>query len=217
MYRLIKIELEYFKVPLFAIVLILLSFTYFALNDIRLFSEIDFLKKYFWSMVVGLGSYGLIYYLWTQRVREKHERMIYLLPISLNSKKWSRWIFAVLPYLFVMIFIQILYSFLPEDWNQQIGRISAQVGLLSMALAGIFIIRDYWFTEQQRGESFKVVVASAIILIAAIGAVAIIRISSYDIIPPIYIYQEEMMFFVWGIIISSMALLFYVKRKNYLE
>jgi hypothetical protein len=87
MYGLIKIELKYFKIPLFVIVLLLLLFTIYAINDVQVFSDIEFLGKYFWSMVIGLGSYGIVFILWSQRVKEKHERMIYLLPISLNSKR----------------------------------------------------------------------------------------------------------------------------------
>jgi hypothetical protein len=168
-------------------------------------------------MVIGLGSYGIVFILWSQRVKEKHERMIYLLPISLNSKRWGRWIFAILPFLFVMIYIQTLHFFLSEDWNVHVGRISAQIGFLSMALASIFIIRDYWFIANNKGDLYKIIVATLIITVSTLGAIFITKIFSYDIFPPLYIHQEELMFFVWGIIISSIALLFYSKRKNYLE
>jgi hypothetical protein len=168
MYRLIKIELNYFMTPLLTIIVLLLAFTLFALGDIKLLSDVVFLRKYSWSMIIGLGSYGLVFILWAQRVKEIHERMIYLLPVSINSKRWGRWIFAILPFSLVVIYIQLFHFFLPDEWNLHIGRISAQIGFLSMALACIFIIRDYRFIEQAACDIRKLLVAAFIILIATL-------------------------------------------------
>ncbi|MDX1699809.1 MAG: hypothetical protein R3250_04275 [Melioribacteraceae bacterium] len=217
MFKLIKNEIEYFKIPLLAILFLLSMFTLFALYDIELFSDVEFLKKYLWSMIIGLGSYGLVFILWSQRVKENHERMIYSLPIKINSKRWSRWIFAILPFVFVMVYIQILHFMLSGDWTLHVGRISAQVGFLSMALAGIFIVRDFWFVKQNKGHGYKIFSGSVIFIIAVLGEIVINRIYSYNIITPFYIHQEELMFFTWSILFSSFSLVLYSKRKSYLE
>jgi len=217
MYRLIKSEIDYFKIPLTGILLLLLLFTVFSLGNIKLFAQIVFLKKYFWSMIVGLGSYGLVFFLWMQRVKEKHERMLFLLPTEMKIKGSSRWIFAVLPFTLVMVYIQILHFFLSDDWNLHIGRISVQIGFLSMALAAIFIVRDFWFLKSNKSEMYKIFIGTVIFILAAIGAIIITRIFSYDIVPPLYIHQEELKFFLWGILISSLSLIIFRRRKNYLE
>jgi hypothetical protein len=217
MLRIIKTEMDYFKVPLAAILVLLMFFTLFAFNDIQVLSKNDFFKKYFWSMIIGLGSYGIVFLLWMQRVKEKHERIMALLPISLKTKKWSRWIFAVLPLTTAFIYIQLLHPFLPENWKIHVARISAQIGFLSMALASILIIRDIWFIISTRRELFKIFTGAVIIIFTAMGAFIITFIFNYDIVEPLYVHQEEFFFFLWALLISLSSLITYGMRKNYLE
>ena len=70
MLKILKAEIEYNKTLLVVMLLLPLSFTIFALNDVKLFPQIYFLKKYFWSMVIGLGTYFLVYVIWTVRKKE---------------------------------------------------------------------------------------------------------------------------------------------------
>ena len=217
MLKLIKNECNYFKAPLAAILLLLLIFTFAAFNNIQLFNQIPFLKKYLWSMIIGLGAYGIVFFLWMQRVKENHERILFLLPTSLKVKKWSRWLYAIIPFTLVMIYIQILHFFLPEIWKVHIGRISAQIGFLSMALASIFIVRDIWFVKAGDSQLYKILIGIIIFAVTAAGALLIIVIFNYDIVVPLYIHQEELFFFLWGIIVSAISLITYEKRKAYLE
>lgn len=217
MIRLLKTEIGYFKAPLWGIVILLLVFTIFALNSIELFGNIVFLKKYLWSMVIGLGSYGLVFVLWMQRVKERHEQIHSLLPLSLKTKKWSRWIFAIMPFTLAMLYIQATHIFLSSEWVVHVGRISAQIGFLSMALASMFIVRDIWFVKTGRNASYKILVASIVVIIAVIGTLLIMQFFNYNIVGPLYIHQEELMFFIWGILISAFSIITYGKRKEYLE
>ena len=217
MYKLIINEIRYFKLSLILVGLLLLIFTIFALSNTLIFQQVFFLKKFFWSMIVGLGTYGLVFFIWMQRVKEKHERIHNLLPVTNRKKSLNRWLFAILPFSLTLIYVQLLQFFLTEDWIISVGRISAQIGFLSMALASMFLVRDLWFVKINHGELFRIFIGAIIIMIATLGAIGITQVFSYKNIKPFYVHEEELLFFVWGLIISAATIFAYRKRKSYLE
>lgn len=217
MLRILKTELSYFIVPLLGITLLTLFFTICAAINFQIFINIEFLHKYSWAILLGLGSYAIVFFIWMNRVIEKHEMIISLLPRTNRNKSFNRWIFAVLPFVVLIIYLQFIHFFLNEYWNVHIGRISAQIGFLSMALSAIFITRDLWFVKHEKDDLYKYLIGLLVFFMAAAGAIFIIYIFNYTLVEPLYFYQEELMFLIWGILISSISLISYKNRKNYLE
>ena len=84
-----------------------------------------------------------------------------------------------MPFTLVMAYIQILHFFLSAEWTVHVGRVSAQIGFLSMALAGIFVVRDIWFVRTGRNVSYKIIAASVVVIIAVIGAILIMNFFNY--------------------------------------
>ncbi len=108
MYKLFKSEIEYFILPVIIVVMLPLSFTFSALNDLKVFTEIYFLKKYFWSTVIGLGIYGLVFIVWSIKKKELRERVHALIPMSVKSISISRWLFGIIPFVLVGFYIELL-------------------------------------------------------------------------------------------------------------
>jgi uncharacterized membrane protein YqjE len=106
MITLIKTEVKYFGLQLVLILLLLLAFTAFSLNDIKIFVQIYFLKTYFWSAIIGLGVYGLVFIIWSIRKKEMRERVHALIPMSVKSISISRWLFGIIPFVLVGFYIQ---------------------------------------------------------------------------------------------------------------
>ena len=82
MLQMLKTEIEYFWIYLLIIVLLLLGFTVFELNNIAFFSDIYLFKKYFWSMVIGMGAYIIVYIIWVMRKKELRDRFNIILPLK---------------------------------------------------------------------------------------------------------------------------------------
>jgi hypothetical protein len=214
MWKIFLSELEY-HIKLLGIVLLLISaFTLSAIFNFQVFTTLEFLRKYFWAIFVGLGTYLLVYLIWMQRTKEIREQLMFKLPVSAAKIAILRWIFAAVPFLFVMIFIQILQLFLNEEWNIQIGRISGQLGFLAIFLSILFISRDLLFVIKNSVHRTIIMLLGSVL--GVFGIVAIIKFASYELAFPLYIHWEELLFFLWGIFISLGSIFTYQIRKSYL-
>jgi hypothetical protein len=217
MYKLIKYEILYNKQSLLLLAVLTMTFTLFALINIVIFKEIYFLEKYSWSALVGLGAYGIVFYIWSLRVKEKREIYHCLLPVALKKVSIGRWIWAILPFVTVLIYLQLLHFILSDSWQVHIGRISAQIGFLSMFLAALFITRDIRFIIKKKNDWAFLSVGFFIFLITALGAILIIMLFNYEIVKPLYMHDEELLFFIWGLFISAWSTKLFVERRSYLE
>ncbi|NOX17506.1 MAG: hypothetical protein GXO87_04390 [Chlorobi bacterium] len=230
MLKILMAEIKYFKLPLLVIFALPLIFTVAALNDILLFEQVYFLKKYFWSVFVGLGTYALIIIIWSLRKKEIRERVHAALPVSVGKLAVGRWIFAVSPFLIVGFYVELLRCFIPVRQIIFIDRINGQLGMLFLALAAVDLAMNSWSAlEFKRYDKrlFFTGLISAALLISGFG---VIYLASASIIQPlspsgdenIFLIQpqtsggEEILFFVWGTVLSVIDLFVFKKRKSFL-
>ena len=78
MWNIIKSEIFYAKSKLVVGIIILLLFSGFALLNIQLLEGTNFIGKYFWAILVGLGTYILIYSIWFIKIKDKARNFFYV-------------------------------------------------------------------------------------------------------------------------------------------
>ena len=217
MWTIIKSEIVYAKNKINAGIFLLMAFSIFALLDIKVFEGSSFIGKYLWAIFVSFGTYILVYLIWQIRIKEKRDRYHSQLPLSVNTISTARWMFAVLPIFSVIAFLLIIQSVLNIFWQIHISRIVGQLGLFSVLLAIIFLMLDLLSIYQNKGELFKGVITFLLSTLAALGIFIVIVLTSPLLFEPIIPNKGEVLFFIWGIILSSASLIFYKRRRSILE
>ena len=217
MWEIIKSEIVYAKMKITAGIIILIIFSIFALLDIKVFEGSSFIGKYLWAIFVSFGTYILVYLIWQIRIKEKRDRYHSQLPISINTISKARWLFAALPIFSVIAFLLIIQSVVNISWKIHISSIVGQLGLFSVLLAVIFLMVDLLIMYQNKGEIFKGMITFSLSTLAALGIFIVIVLTSPLLFEPIIPNKGEVLFFIWAIALSSASLIFYKKRKSFLE
>jgi len=216
MLKILKAEIEYFKLLILAIVLLPLLFTVFAMNDVLLFQNVYFLKKYFWSVVVGLGIYAFVFMIWSLRKKELREREHILLPISINRIAFNRWLFGVAPFILIGGYLEIIRHCLPDQQTIFIERINGLLGILFMFLTAFDLLMNASFAITQKSYFKRKFSLAGIFLALLILTIAIINFVSSSEIKPFPTGGEEIFFFIWGFMISVVDAFVFIKRKIFL-
>ena len=212
----LKAEIEYFKLQILVLVLLPFSFTIFALNDILLFPQIYFIKEYFWSLAIGMGTYLIVYTIWTLRKKELRERLQIVLPLTIQQLSISRWFFGIAPFIFVGLFIELFQSFLPEQQVVFVARINGQLGMMFMALAAVAITINSWFALASLRYDKRLISSFLLVIILVVLSFGVIYAVTTSKIKPFGFGGEEIYFFIWGLIVSVLDAVVFTKRKSFL-
>lgn len=212
MMNLLKSEIMYFKIPLGIIVLLPLIFAVYAFSNIILFNDIYFLGKYFWSMFVGLGVYAFVFIIWVLREKEQRDRMHYLIPIPIRRISISRWFFGAGPIILVVLFLEVINTFLPIEQTVFADRILIQLGLLFIFLASFEVVM--YLDKNLSGRLIDKIGW------IKIGAALILTAISLGIIALVTAYLEDgtakYIFIGLSIVIFTFSSVLHSKRKKFI-
>jgi hypothetical protein len=217
MITLIKTEVKYFGLQLVLILLLLLAFTAFSLNDIKIFVQIYFLKTYFWSAIIGLGVYGLVFVIWSIRKKEMRERVHALIPMSVKSISISRWLFGIIPFVLVGFYIELLRRVLPSEQIVFISRINGQLGMMFIALVGIDLLINSWYALGAKRYDKRIVYIVLITIVVLLLSFRVVYSVTTALLKPLSFGDGEIYFFFWGIILSITDAFVFTKRKTFLS
>lgn len=216
MWNLFKAEVSYNKSHLIMILAMPLFFAFGMQYGFRLITGVDFFEKYTWSILVGLGSYMFIFIMWQQRYSEKRNMQHFLLPVSIKEIVLARYIFGIFPFVYVLIALWLTKIILGEMIEVQLYRILAQLGMMFAALAFIQLMMDIWSikTNMDANKWFLVIGSiGCVIVFISMYAVFEILIPSYRALIG---EGEELMFFLWGLVLLTASNFVFVKRSTYL-
>ncbi len=211
MLKILKAEIEYFRLPALTIILLPFSFTFFAMNNIVLFSQ-----EYFWSLAIGMGTYLFVYTIWALRKKELRERLHIMLPLNIQQLSISRWLFGIAPFVFVGLFIELLQNLLPEQQIVYVARINGQLGMMFMALVAVDLVMNSWFALASLRYDKRLLYSFLLVVIVAALSFGIIFAVTVSIIKPFGFGGEEIYFFIWGIIVSVIDTFVFTNRKTFL-
>jgi hypothetical protein len=216
MFKLLKFEIKYYWLFILPIILLPLSFTSFAMNEVKVFTEIYFLKKYFWSALVGLGIYIFVFIIWALRKKELRERKHALIPLARNKISISRWLFGISPFLVVGLYIELHHYFLESEQQIFIDRINGQLGLMFIALIALDLVQNSWIALETKRYVKRIINSVLIVIALAALSFGVIYAVSTSMIKPFGFGGEEIFFFLWGIILSLIDAIIFTQRKSFL-
>lgn len=211
MFALLISEVKYFRFLLALILLFPVVFTFSTLSNAILFENVYFMEKYFWSTLIGLGTYGLLFTIWTVKLKERRSRIYLLLPKSKIILSLTRWLFGITPLIFLLMYLYILKYFIPYEQTIQITRTTAQLGLLIIFLASFDFIINFesslFFSVA--GNRWMVLISVVLILILlSIGVIFLVTKFSIEGL-------AELLFNTWGIFIFTISTVLYYNRTTF--
>jgi len=211
MISLLKSEIEYFKVHLGIIAALPLIFSIFAFPNIMIFENAYFLKKYFWSVLIGIGTYAFVFSVWTLRIKENRERLHYLAPISKMKLSISRWIFGITPFVLIISYLLILYYYVPLSQVVFVRRAIAQLGLLLVFLASFDLIINLDLSLSGiflKKRQIIITVIASLLIITSICIIYLVTLFVGELI-------GELIFNLWGMTVFTISSVLHYKKINF--
>ncbi len=206
-------DLKYYWFVFMMMSLPLIIFTILGLTDTYIDLNMEFINKYFWSLVIGLGSYFLIYGMHVNKYKEKHDRVLAYLPVPLKNRAIYKFAFGIFPIVSIVFFLEFLRTILPDSLNTTITRIDAQLSLLFIFLGIMSTSYDYMKCPTKKIKH-SIRSASIVIILSLLSAGFIILVGS-ETIPPIVKGRDEIYFYLWGIVIAVVASVIYYRRESF--
>lgn len=216
MFKLAKSEISYFIWIYISIGIMLICFALFSVWDIKLFENSRFLSRYFWSAIIGLGCYAVVFAIWTARRKENRDRQIMLLPLTVNHVSRARLLFGLSPFLMIFIFLMVFRLFASSEWKTFIDRINAQTGLffiLLSAIALIFSLNNKWLNDKLFIKLSKVIFILAITILPVFFFLSAV---TFSVIPAIPVLTEEFYFYLTAVFVMYAATVAFRKQESYL-
>jgi hypothetical protein len=216
MWTLLKSEIKYNAGLFFLIALICLTFTVLGLLDLELFKSGSFLEKYFWTIIISVGSYFIIFVYWSIRTVEKRDRLSVLLPLRKSELFFIRYLTGVVPFLIIASYIELNRLFLPGDWYVYIERISAQLSMLFIFLSLFAIAMEFQLKAKFQSTGRNVI--NFIILFNLIAAsIALYTLDGFSYLPQMGQLEGRLYFYIWGMITSFTAVRVFYRRSSYTD
>lgn len=213
----LKAEIKYFVSLVLAIIIPPLGFTIFATAKILPFQGTGFLTKYFWSLVIGMGTYLFVFIIWSIRKKEIRDSLHSILPVSINNIAVARLIFGAAPFLLIYIYIESHRLFLSAEQVVFISKINAQLGMMFFALVSVDLVMNAWsaLTHLKYGNRLLYSFLFVVCLIAA--SFVVVYSVTMSLLKPFYLGGEEFYFMLWGLVLSIIDAVIFTNRKSFLS
>ncbi|MFC2084517.1 hypothetical protein ACFLS9_05625 [Bacteroidota bacterium] len=215
MWRLLKEEIKYNYHFMVGVFIMFPAYSIFAITDTNIMSERLFGVDY-WGGIFSLMFYVLFFGFWISRIKERRNRMLFLLPLDIKSIAIVRALFNQLILLTAICYLVVIHLLILPVWHEASGGILVQIGMVFIIFAAVIIIRDLWFIIEVNDLTKLAVMFIALCCILA-GTFIIfvyLRPLLYDSLGNI---SGKIVFSVWAIILLSITVCLFIKRKSYLS
>ena len=222
MWQLVKSELKYYRVAFSAFIFFTILFHLFEFfvmkTMLQMDGEIAVPQINTWGFNFSLLLGFSIFQVWQNRIKEKRERHLLLLPLSKKQISACRFWFTVIPFIIIVFYFFSVNLMANIIFQVKLTTPAMAFGLIFVFISATIFIRDAWFSYWDLGERVGVVFLHAIIVLAPLfyflytlqinqGS----RISTWDL------PYSNIQFFILGLAIMGATIFSYQKRKNYLS
>jgi len=150
----------------------------------------------------------------SERNNEKLNRQNILLPISVKSIGLSRSLLILVPWIILIpVLIIINYLILPESFDE-ILTLVGQLGFVIVVPSSYVILRDIYFQNaSNKTNKFIIVIITSLFLL--VGTVFIVILADlFD--PKLSEGKGVIIIYAWGILLTFLSVMSFIKRKSYL-
>ena len=158
----------------------------------------------------------MILAIWAERAKELRDRQFALLPIGRKRVTLTRFITAILPFIVLPVYIELAGNIINNKWFVHIERISGQLGLLFIFILMLSIIMDLRFHFLAKNMKYKSIIIVSVFVSLSIMSIGIIYMVTTSILPPLPVGEGWIYFYMWGLLITTIAGLVFYKRESFL-
>ena len=222
MWKLVKSELKYYRIAFVALVfltIIFQLFEFFVLKTmLEMEGEISLPQINNWNSTFSFLLVFSIFSIWHNRIKEKRERHVLLLPLSNKQLSIGRFWFTIIPFLIMIGYFFIILLFTNSIWRIKLTVPSADIGIMISLLACYILIRDNWLSYSDLGEKLGAVVISGVIVLSLLGILSYsIQIKHESVIHVFGLPYDNIQYYILGLVIMLTTIFSYQKRKSYLS
>ena len=163
-----------------------------------------------------MGAYIIVYIIWVMRKKELRDRSNIILPININQLSIVRWLFGIIPFVFILLYLEINRFILPEQQAIFIDRINGQLGMMFIALAAIDLVMNAWSALSLLKYDRRLLYSFLLIAVLTVSSFGVIYTVSTSVIKPFGFGGEEIYFFIWGLVVSVVDAIIFTKQKSFL-
>ena len=213
--KLIIAELDYYKNYLFIISILCLLYTIIMLTAAELFQYVVNWYQEFWTWCIAMSSYYIMMFIWGSRFKKNRDRVINLLPVSLNSITWFRALFSVALPLAFIAYIYIAHLVLINEWRTTSINLIGFMSKVIVIFPALNILVDMRFIKHQLSLAAKIILVA---LTASIISFMVVLLNIH-ILPlvgsgfPGGIILLELLF---GAVLISISMFVFKKRKSFI-
>jgi hypothetical protein len=219
MWKLIKSELRYNWYQFSMISIFFLVYTALSLFDIQLLTSPEFEIDY-WGGIYSIILYAFLFSIWGSRLKEKRIRYYSLLPLSQKQNSLSRFWFAALPFIVIIVYLILVQLIIIDSWHNETGSLIGQLGVTLILFAGFIRGRDDWFSYWNFGKkttaAFVTVLVVQIIVVFVFLEMGNLNKGLVGLYGPEAFHYAKLIFSLLGFAILITSIFSYRKRITYL-
>lgn len=220
MWNLVKSEIRYNWYFLLILIVIFPIYTVCSILDLQLTTAPEFEIDY-WGGLYSIIIYAFLISLWSTKIKEKRIRHFALLPVTQKENSLSRFWFAALPFIVIIVYLILVQLIFIDNWHKETGSLLGQIGVTLILFAGFIRGRDDWFSYWNFGKrisaAFVTVLIIQIIVVFAFLGMEDLKIGIVDIFGNDAFHYAILIFAVLGFSILITTIFSFNKRRAYLS
>jgi len=221
MWQLVKSELKYYRIAFSALIFftnLFQIFEFFVLKTmLDMKGEISTPQINKWNSTFSFLLVFSVFSIWQNRIKEKREKQLSLLPLSYKQLAISRFWFTIIPLLIMIGYFFLVLLIANSIWQIKLTVPYGELGITFSLLAGYILMRDAWFAYPDLGEKIGIVFVGVIYLALIYTLAYTIQINHKSIIPIWGLPYDVIQYFILGLAIMGATIFSYRKRKSYLS
>lgn len=220
MWQLVKAELKYYRIAFSALIfLTILSqiIEFFVLKTmLEMEGKIVTPQMNEWNSNFSFLLAFSFFLIWQNRIKEKRERHLLLLPLSCKELSISRFWFMLLPFLIIISYFSLLNLVTNSIWQIELTIPIAELGIMFSLLASYVFIRDKKFSYWDLGEKIGYLFFYGILVLTPLFILFhTIQIKHQSILPIMGLPFDSIQYFLLGLVIMYSTIFSYQKRKSF--
>ncbi len=222
MWELVKSELKYYRIAFLALIFLTIVFQIFEFFVLKTMLEMDgeisALQINKWNSTFSFLLVFSFFSIWQNRIKEKRERHLLLLPLSSKELAASRFWFTLVPFLIIVSYFFLINLVTSSIWQIRLTVPSAELGIMFSLLAAYIFVRDKRFSYWNLGERIGYLLFYGVLVFAPpLILFYTIQIKHQNILSILGFPYENIQYFLLGLIVLLTTILSYQKRKSYLS
>ncbi|MFC2084518.1 hypothetical protein ACFLS9_05630 [Bacteroidota bacterium] len=205
-------EFHYHKNRLFLILILPVIYSLSISIDLPFLNDEHLVSRVFWPLLIGALPIVLIAVSKVLNIKEGRDRTYLVLPLNIRAIVLSRFLFGMIPLIYIILYSIIIYLNVVKDWEIITKRVMYQEGIYAILLSNLAVAFELHLIFEVWSAGRKIILGVVYFLIVA----GIIFFTDNALFPVMHQSYIGIIYFIIGVLIFTGSNYLYIKRKTYL-